>query len=297
MLGSGLAVSANAQAAERHTLFDRFHTIDISFVDAAQIATAREAFEAVVRRAASCGARDVPAADRASCLVGSVFASGQLTVVAEPGGPESSTVTSALVSHRGNCAALSALALAVAERVKIPLEAVVFPRHVVVRAPGEPDQAFELLQRGSQLTMAQVRKRLGPDGKHETRVRADDFPIYYLDNLAVRFAEAGDSDRAEGMFEKAIEAGPRIARIRFNYGTYLLGKERLGPAEKQLRRAVHLDSHNAPAWANLGVVIARRGVAADARRCFERALHEDPGNRTARENLKALGSVGPPSPR
>jgi Flp pilus assembly protein TadD len=177
------------------------------------------------------------------------------------------------------------------------MEAVVFPRHVVVRAPGSPDQVFEMLQHGATLPMAQLRIRLGADGAHATRVRPRAFPAFYLDNLAVRFADAGDAARAESMFQQAIDASPRVARARFNYGTFLLGKDRLKPAEEQLRRAVRLDSRNAPAWANLGVAVARLGDATEARRCFERALRYDPGNRTAAENLKALGRDGPPAPR
>ena len=177
------------------------------------------------------------------------------------------------------------------------MDAIVFPRHVVVRARGNDDQVFELLSRGATLTMAQLRRRLGAEGSHDTVVRPNAFPAYYIDNLAVRIAEAGNSDRAEAMFEKAIAAGPRVARVRFNYGTFLLGLNRLGPARDQLHRAVRMDSHNAPAWANLGVALARLGETDEARRCFERALRCDPGNRIAAENLKALNPGGRPPPR
>lgn len=99
------------------------------------------------------------------------------------------------------------------------------------------------------------------------------------------------------MFEKAIEAGSRVARIRFNYGTFLLGVNRLEAAEDQLRRAVRLESRNAPAWANLGVALARLGEIADARDCFENALRHDPTNRIAAENLRALERGGAKSER
>ena len=289
MVSCGLALSAAARDSRQPSLFELFFSVDVQFQDVSQVAAARIAFASLVREASPCASRDVASADRARCVVDALFTSNELATVAEPGDPESSTVTSALVSHRGNCAALTALALAVADSVKVPMEAVVFPRHVVVRAPGNPVEVFELLQRGTTLTMAQVRKRLGADGAHDTRVRSAAFPAFYLDNLAVRFAEAGDAGRAEAMFAKAIELGSRVGRIRFNYGTFLLGKDRLQPAKEQLRQAVQLDKRNAPAWANLGVAIAKLGDATEARRCFERALRVDPGNRTATENLRALG--------
>jgi tetratricopeptide (TPR) repeat protein len=296
-LGCVLATSGLAREPEHSTLFDSFAAVDATFLDASQIASSGAAFEALVHHASPCGATATPKQDRARCVVDSLFASDQLVTVAEPGDPESSTVTSVLVSHRGNCAALTALVLAVADRVNVPMEAVVFPRHVVVRARGKDDYLFEVLSRGSMLSMAQLRRQLGADGAHDTRVRPNAFLAYYIDNLAVRFADAGRTDRAQPLFERAIQAGPHVARVRFNYGTFLLGLNRLEPAREQLHRAVRLDSHNAPGWANLGVALARLGETDEARRCFERALRYDPGNRIAADNLKTLSRDGPPPPR
>lgn len=292
-----LAHSVNARDSANPTLFDSFLAVDAGFLDAAQVAAARVAFETLVRRASPCDTGIESGQDRTGCVVDALFASGELETVAEPGDPESSTVTSALVSHRGNCAGLTALALAVAARVNVPMEAVVFPRHVVVRAPRNHDQVFELLTHGARIPMGQLRKQLGAEGAHDTRVRSKAFPAFYLDNFAVRFSDAGDGDRAEAMFEKAIEAAPRVSRIRFNYGTFLLGRNRVELAKGQLRRAVRLDSRNSPAWANLGVALARLGEASEARRCFERALRYDRSNSIATENLKILGLSGPPPRR
>jgi len=289
-------LSAVARTSAPRHLFESFLAVDALSPAHSNVEAARTEFEELVNRASPCASRDGADPDRAQCVVAALFATGLLTAVAEPGDPDSSTVTSALVSHRGNCAALSALALSIAESVGVPLEAVVFPQHVVVRSPADPDHAFELLQRGSKLTMSQLRKRLGADGARDVRVRTRDFPTYYLDNLAVRFAEAGNADRAEAMFQQAIDAGSRVARVRFNYGTFLLGKDRLKPAAEQLRRAVRLDHRSAPCWANLGVAVARLGDTSGARRCFERALRYEPRNRIATENLKALGRNGPPPP-
>ena len=122
----------------------------------------------------------------------SVTPFARFVTVAEPGDPKSSTVTSALISRRGNCAALSALVLAVAEGVNGPMDAVVFPRHVVVRARGNDDRVFELLSRQSAMSMSQVRRRLGAEGARKTRVSARGFLAYYVDNSAgqLRFASS-----------------------------------------------------------------------------------------------------------
>ena len=293
VLGCGLPFSVQARDSVQQPLFDSFIAVDERFLDARQIDAARAGFESLVRQASSCKALPTPGQDRARCVVDSLFASDQLVTVAEPGEPGSSTVTSALVDRRGNCAALTALVLAVAERVGVPMSAVVFPQHVVVRARGNDDEVFELLSRGSAMSMTQLRRRLGAGGASHTDVRPNAFLAYYVDNLAVRFADAGDAPRAEAMFEGAVDAGARVARVRFNYGTFLLGTDRLESAKDQLRRAVRLDSRNAPAWANLGVTLARLGKTDEARRCFERALRVDSGNRIAAENLKTLGRDGP----
>ena len=289
-----LCSSRTAICRNQGPVIDTFLAVDSRVLEVPQTDDARSSFATLVQKASSCQALELVITSR--CVVDTLFAS-EVMAVAEQGTPESSTVTSALISHRGNCAALTALALSVAERVGVPMEAVVFPKHVVVRAPGDDAHVFELLDRGAVLSMTQLRKRLGADGRGFVVVKPRDFLSYYLDNLGVRFAEAADDTRATAMFESANEAGPRIARIRFNFGTYLLGKGQLELAEKQLRRAVRLESSNASAWANLGVAIAKQGDTAEARRCFERALRHDRGNRIAAENLKALNSGElPPRP-
>lgn len=291
LLCSGRTAIARSQTA----LIDDFLAADARVLDTPRSDSAHNSFDALAREASACQA--IETTDKARCVVDSLFASDELVTVPEPGDPQSSTVTSALGSHRGNCAALTALALALAERVSVPMEAVVFPRHVVVRARGDENHVFELLARGGVLSVSQLRNRLGPDGKSYVAVRPRDFLPYYLDNLAVRLADAGDGDRAVAMFENAIAAGPRVSRIRFNYGTYLLEQGQLEAAEKQLRRAIRLESDSAAGWANLGVVVAKQGDTTEARRCFERALRHDRGNRIAAENLKALDAdESPPRP-
>jgi regulator of sirC expression with transglutaminase-like and TPR domain len=229
-----LALPTHAREPAPQTLLDTFLAIDSRISDAAQVAAARPVFEALVHEASRCDTVAIPVQDRARCVVDVFFAAGECEPLAEPRDPESSTMTSALVSRRGNCAGLTALVLAVAERVGVPMEAVVFHRHVVVRAPGDSDHVFELLSRGARLSIAQLRTQLGAEGARDTRVRSKAFPAFYLDNLAVRFGDTGDGDRAQAMFEKAIEAAPRVSRIRSNYGTFLLGRDTLKLAESQL---------------------------------------------------------------
>ena len=57
---------------------------------------------------------------------------------------------------------------------------------------------FELLSGGSAMSMAQMRRRLGADGARDTPLHPNAFLAYYVDNLAVRSADAGDDALAEG---------------------------------------------------------------------------------------------------
>jgi tetratricopeptide (TPR) repeat protein len=176
----------------------------------------------------------------------------------------------------------------VADAVGIPLEAWVRADHVVVAAP-RADGYFELLQNGAFHPW-------GPSGhKGWTRVKPSDYLGYYLDNLAVRLADAHDLERADATFHRAIDATPKAARLRFNYGTFLLNQKRLPEAAEQLRRAVRRDGRNVDAWTNLGVVNAQGGDPVEARKCFNQALRIDPRNANARRNLDALASTAPTS--
>jgi Tfp pilus assembly protein PilF len=170
-----------------------------------------------------------------------------------------------------------------ADAVGVQLEAWVRADHVVVAAPGA-DGYFELLRNGAFHPW-------GPTGsKGWTRVKASDYPGYYLDNLAVRLAEAKEPGRAEAAFRRAIDEEPRAARLRFNFGTLLLNQGRTAEATEQLQRAVSLDGKNADAWTNLGVAHSNVGDLVNARRCFEKALRIDPKNANARRNLAAMAS-------
>lgn len=297
MLAFWLPFGAQADEPAHSTLLDAFLAVDTQFLEASHVGAARVGFERLVDEASPCAVGRQTSQDRARCVFDAIFAALRIDTIGEPSGPESSTVTSALTSRRGNCAALTAVALALAERAGVPMEAIVYPHHVVVRAHGNGDEVFEMLDRGAGLTVSQLRARLGADGALGIRVHPRSFPAFYLDNLAVRFAQAGDRKRAEGLFAQALEASPRAARIHFNYGTFLLETNRAKPAAEELRRAVRLERNDAQAWANLGVAHARLGETEKARRCFQRALRSDPANLVAAENLRSLDPGGSPPNR
>jgi Tfp pilus assembly protein PilF len=91
------------------------------------------------------------------------------------------------------------------------------------------------------------------------------------------------------MFRSAASVRPHLARLRFNFGTFLLDRGRYAEAIDQLKKAVHRDATNPDAWTNLGVAQVKAGDRAHARDSFERALRIDPAHAVARQNLTAIG--------
>jgi Flp pilus assembly protein TadD len=171
------------------------------------------------------------------------------------------------------------------------LKAVVFRDHVVLATGAEPDTLFEVLQQGQALTETDLARLepFPPGGP--ARVDGWDYLPFYLDNLAARLAESGKTAAAEGTFRQARELAPGNARLRYNYGTFLLQLERFEDAWAELDRAIRLGWKDADAFVNRGVARFKLGRYSQARRDFQRALRLDPQNRRAQDNLAMLDAV------
>ena len=104
--------------------------------------------------------------------------------------------------------------------------------------------------------------------------------------------ELGERKEALGLFASAANALPNEARYRAFYGTLLAQQEhsrRL--AETELQAAIKLDPKNAEYRAILAELYRDLGLMLRARGEAERALEADPGNRKAKDLLRALKSV------
>ena len=101
---------------------------------------------------------------------------------------------------------------------------------------------------------------------------------------------SGDTAAAESTFREAIHIAPKVARLRYNLGTFLVQREQNRDGGRELSRAIDLSWKEADAYVNRGVARWKLGKVADARRDFEEALRLDPGNREAVANLRQLGA-------
>jgi tetratricopeptide (TPR) repeat protein len=275
-------------SSPRGRVLERFLEIDRAFHDSATQLRTRSAAEQVVEGAESCRQLDVRPEDRVTCFLRTVLGDSRITPVADPTLVES-TVTSALADKRGSCAALVGLVLAVTEAARSPFDAVVLRDHVVLARHGSRNEFFETLDEGRRLDMAELSRHRDLPAGHLVVVEPDEYVAYYLDNLAARLqAEGGRSDQVASMFVQALEIAPAAARIRYNYGTFLLQQDRFDESEKMLSRAIGLGWKDAAAYVNRGAARWRLGRVKAARRDFEKALELDPMNREARVNLERL---------
>ena len=64
----------------------------------------------------------------------------------------------------------------------------------------------------------------------------------------------------------------------FRYGTDLLEKKENQQAEVQLKKAIHINPHNAGAWYNLGYAYQEEMKIPDASHAFHRAAQLEPEN-------------------
>ncbi len=191
-----------------------------------------------------------------------------------------STVSGAILTGRGNCAALAGTVFLLGG-ASPRVEALVTPGHVSLRSKAS-GHVFELLEEG---------RIVAPDDPRVEGAEvlsSEDFPSYYVDNLAVRLSTAGQFDEAENLFRRALAATSDSRRIHFNFGTFLLDRGREDEALPHLEAAARGRKGLPEADLNRGVALSKLGRTADAERAFRRCLRRDPKNLMAQENLRRL---------
>lgn len=222
-----------------------------------------------------------------ACLVRD-FLSRELRPVPHDASLAENTVSNALRSQRGSCAALVALFLALKPE-DFGAEAVVLRNHVVVGSAERTDRYFDLTERGQILSIEELSKfgPLPPGGP--IRVHGEGFIAYYLDNLGARLAAAGRPAAAEEAFRRALGLAPGAARIHYNLASFLMASGRWREAAEEFRRALEFGWEDSETWHRLGLAHRRLDEVQLARRAWVRALELDPDNQSARSNLEALG--------
>jgi tetratricopeptide (TPR) repeat protein len=95
-------------------------------------------------------------------------------------------------------------------------------------------------------------------------------------------------DEAIKHYHQALRIDPDYAQAHNNLGTLLSIRGESDEAIKHFHRALQLDGDFAEAHCNLGMVLRSQGKLEAAAKHYREALRINPGNRTAREGLKAI---------
>lgn len=141
------------------------------------------------------------------------------------------------------------------------------------RNPGQSDAWRNLgsieVERGDKtaaLRAFQISLRLG-EADAETSQR-----------IAQLLADSGKADEASRVNAQANYGKQESARSQLAIGLAELQRERLGPAEDAIRKAIALAPESSEAWSALGAVLLRGKRAADAEKAYDRALELAPDN-------------------
>lgn len=111
-------------------------------------------------------------------------------------------------------------------------------------------------------------------------------PVLHL--LGLIFADQGDTVQALGCLEQALKLDSGNAALLGAHALVLFRAWRLEEAERAARAALALQPQLTDVVDILGSILWKRGDAAAARTCFERALQQTPGHAGAWGNLALL---------
>lgn len=278
------------------TLLERFLVYDGPIFDEAGAEKAKAVARKYEERLPACIQEHGEPQKIEECILRMIFGGetrkpGSVSVV-----PAESTVTLVLVEGRGSCAARVAAVLGLTEDLGEPFNAVVLRDHVLLVSRSSPEVRYETLEGGRRLASGELSRYAPFPPGGPIHVSGAGFVPYYLDNLAARYAEAGDDVTAARFFGEALGSGPAPARVHYNYGTFLLRIDRSEEAYVHLDRAIDLGWDDTDAYANRGAANWKLGRLEDARRDLQRALELNPRHKEARANLQSLEELSPQNP-
>jgi Tfp pilus assembly protein PilF len=126
---------------------------------------------------------------------------------------------------------------------------------------------------------------------YERAIETDPTDADILNNYATFLADvSGDHDRAQELYERAIALAPTDATKLHNYAIFLSDERGdYGRADELYERAIEADGTNTAALNNLAnLLLDHRGDHARAQELFERAIAQDPTDATILGNYARL---------
>ncbi len=113
-------------------------------------------------------------------------------------------------------------------------------------------------------------------------------PVISLNETGTRLAKAGEMQKAEENFLKAIELNPHYPQSYHNLGILQAAQQRTKEAIKNLEKLIELEPGIAEHYCNLGIVYYLEGTYYESELCFSKALEIDSDHPDTLFNLGKL---------
>jgi curved DNA-binding protein CbpA len=153
------------------------------------------------------------------------------------------------------------------------------------------NEAYNVLKDQSAKVNYDARVKAAGDqktGSPQSRYKAEE-----LFHTAVKAMKLKDFNSAIDLLKAAVRLEPEKADYYSALGLALSEKpRRLHEAREMCEKAVEIEPYDVGNYINLGRVYKKAGLHIRAQRQFEKALHWDPQNWAAREELKAFREQG-----
>ncbi|MGE5190405.1 MAG: transglutaminase family protein [Gemmatimonadota bacterium] len=207
-----------------------------------------------------------------------------------PGDTDNYLPDRVLARRRGNCLGLTVLALAIGERLGLPLRAAYLPSHCFLRYEDDGVRInIETAEKGAEWDDARYARAFGvtADRPYLRSLGKREMIGVYLKSLGAACSRRGREEEALALYACASHCAPELPDVPYNAGVSCQKMGKLDEAIAFYRRALALDPSLAPARDNLGVALAMQGRYAEALEQARKAVALDPAKLSSRVNLAA----------
>jgi tetratricopeptide (TPR) repeat protein len=262
-----LAVLASLRSASAATSVARYLEVDQAV---GATPDAQQAFGAVTGRVGKCPAIGREPGRYVRCLLSALDE-------VRPGGD--GKLTTLLLERRGDPYSVAA-ALLLFHGEPARLHALVLGSYVLIGARGIDDWYFDPMN-DREMTAGFAFSTYGLAFSRAEEADVDRFLGHYAARLAV-------ASSSEKLFQLAVKAAPASARVRYDYGAWLLRQNRLDEARGELGKSTELNPDNFDAWMDRATALEKSGKLKAARRSYVQAQRVDPRSTVAAERIRAI---------
>jgi tetratricopeptide (TPR) repeat protein len=211
--------------------------------------------------------------------------------VKEADDPEDLFLHSVIDRKQGYCLSLSALYLAIGERLGLPLYGVVVPGHFFVRYDdGKVRFNIETTSNGDYADDDHYINKFNvpiqdEDGIYMRNLNKMQTLGCFFNNLGNAYTDVGDEESAFRSLQNAVQINPTLSESRANLGNLYLKMERMDDAIYEYRAAIGINPSDAKSHNNIANAYSRLDWLDEAISEYELAIYLDPNFASAYKNL------------